>query len=74
MNEYKLMPAERIALDIETAAKAISVSPWTIREWIAQGKLPAARLGRRVCVTPEALQNLVKQGTRQAALPEPAKQ
>jgi len=59
-----MIPSEKIALDIESAAKAISVSPWTIRKWIAQGKLPATRLGRRVCVTPEALQALVDKGTQ----------
>jgi excisionase family DNA binding protein len=63
-----MIPSEKIALDIESAAKAISVSPWTIRKWISQGKLPATRLGRRVCVTPEALQKLVNQGTRQNSL------
>ncbi len=60
-----MVPSDKIALDIESAAKAISVSPWTIRKWISQGKLPATRLGRRVCVTPEALQELVNEGTRQ---------
>lgn len=59
-----MIPSEKIALDIESAAKAISVSPWTIRKWISQGKLPATRLGRRVCVTPAALQKLVNDGTQ----------
>ena len=58
-----MIPSEKIALDIDSAAKAISVSPWTIRKWISQGKLPATRLGRRVCVTPDALRRLVEQGT-----------
>jgi excisionase family DNA binding protein len=62
-----MIPTEKIALDIESAAKAISVSPWTIRKWISQGKLPATRLGRRVCVTPEALQRLVDHGTSERA-------
>ena len=59
-----MVPSEKMALDIESAAKAISVSPWTIRKWISQGKLAATRLGRRVCVTPEALRRLVDQGSR----------
>ena len=58
-----MIPTEKIALDIESAAKAISVSPWTIRKWISTGKLTATRLGRRVCVTPEALRKLVQEGT-----------
>lgn len=68
-----MIPREKIALDIESAAKAISVSPWTIRKWISQGKLPATRLGRRVCVTPEALQKLVNEGTRQKGTEESEK-
>jgi excisionase family DNA binding protein len=59
-----MIPNEKIALDIDSAAKAISVSPWTIRKWIATGKLAATRLGRRVCVTPEALRKLVAEGTQ----------
>ena len=59
-----MIPTDKIALDVESAAKAISVSPWTIRKWISQGKLAATRLGRRVCVTPEALRKLVEQGSR----------
>ena len=59
-----MVPSEKMALDIESAAKAISVSPWTIRKWISQGKLAATRLGRRVCVTPEALRRLVDEGSR----------
>lgn len=55
---------ERLALDIESAAEMISVSPWTIRKWIKQGKLTATRLGRRVCITPEALREFVREGSR----------
>jgi excisionase family DNA binding protein len=62
-----MVPTEKIALDIDSAAKAISVSPWTIRKWISQGKLAATRLGRRVCVTPEALRKLVNEGSKQGA-------
>lgn len=59
-----MIPTEKIALDIDSAAKAISVSPWTIRKWISTGKLAATRLGRRVCVTPEALRKLVAEGSQ----------
>jgi excisionase family DNA binding protein len=62
-----MVPSDKIALDIESAARAISVSPWTIRKWISTGKLAATRLGRRVCVTPEALQRLVNEGTNRSA-------
>jgi excisionase family DNA binding protein len=59
-----MIPTDKIALDIQSAANAISVSPWTIRKWISTGRLAATRLGRRVCVTPEALQRLVDEGSR----------
>jgi len=59
-----MVPSEKMALDIESAAKAISVSPWTIRKWISQGKLDATRLGRRVCVKPDALRRLADEGSR----------
>lgn len=65
-----MIPNEKIALDIDSAAKAISVSPWTIRKWISQGKLAATRLGRRVCVTPEALRRLVAEGSQQSGRKE----
>jgi excisionase family DNA binding protein len=55
---------ERLALSIKESAESIGVSPWTIRAWIKQGKLAATRLGRRVCVTPEALAKFVREGTQ----------
>lgn len=54
---------ERLALSINEAAELLSLSPWTIRAWIKQGKLPATRLGRRVCVTPQALRELVNKSS-----------
>jgi excisionase family DNA binding protein len=61
---------DRLALNINEAAQLISVSPWTIRAWIKQGKLRATRLGRRVCVTPEALRKLVAEGSQTDATKE----
>ena len=58
---------EKIALDVESAARAISVSPWTIRKWISEGKLASIKIGRRVLVTPDALRKLAEEGTRPAA-------
>jgi excisionase family DNA binding protein len=61
---------ERLALSIEEAAELIAVSPWTIRAWIKQGKLVATRLGRRVCITPEALKEFVRDGTSSKGHPQ----
>jgi excisionase family DNA binding protein len=70
MEENEMAPSEKIALDIDSAAEAISVSPWTIRKWISQGKHAATRLGRRVCVTPEALRKLVDEGAQKETTAE----
>ena len=53
---------QKIALSIAEAAATVSLSTWTLRKWLAQGKLVPVRLGRRVCVTPEALRRLVSEG------------
>ena len=57
---------EKFAFSIDEAARSLSVSPWTIRLWIRNGKLASTRLGRRVCVTPETLREFVELGKIQA--------
>ena len=51
-----------LVLSVEQTAQTIQVSPWTDRKWLTEGKLPITRLGRRVFVTPEALQEFVNKG------------
>jgi len=51
-----------MALDIREAAHQLSLSPWTIRKWIAVGKIKAVRLGSRVLVEPAELRRLIEQG------------
>jgi len=55
---------DKLAYSIKEGAEMTSLSPWTLRAWIKQGKLQATRLGRRVVLTPEALRRLVEEGTR----------
>jgi excisionase family DNA binding protein len=50
---------DQLAFSVEEAAAMLSLSPWTIRAWIRQGKLSAIKLGRRVVVTREALRDLL---------------
>jgi excisionase family DNA binding protein len=38
--------------DVEQAATALALSPWTIRSYIRQGKLRPVRVGRRVLFEP----------------------
>lgn len=47
-------------LTVADVAQYLAVSPWTVREWLASGKLPVVRLpGRLVRVERAALERLV---------------
>jgi excisionase family DNA binding protein len=50
-------------LSIEKAAEVLSVSPWTIRAWITQGKLASAKLGSRRLVPESEIQRIITQAT-----------
>ena len=43
-----LEPIPRLALTVEEAALALSLSPRTVQQLVADGKLPAVKVGRRV--------------------------
>jgi excisionase family DNA binding protein len=49
-------------LTVDDAAERTTLSPWTIRKLLASGKLPHIKLGRRVAIAEDALQNFVDQG------------
>jgi excisionase family DNA binding protein len=53
---------EEIAIGIRDAAKAVGLSHWTLRAYIRQGKVRAVKIGRRVLVEPQALQDLIAAG------------
>jgi excisionase family DNA binding protein len=66
----KLMPMEdqsqsRRLFDLDGAAShlhelgAAGVTPWTLRRLIASGQLRSIRLGRRIYISREALENLL---------------
>jgi len=42
--------SEPRAFGIKEAARLLSVSTWSIRRWIRQGKIRSVRLGKRVLV------------------------
>jgi excisionase family DNA binding protein len=48
-------------LDINGVARLLSLSPWTIRRLIFDGRLAAVRLGRRVLVEPSEVERFVSQ-------------
>ena len=55
-------------LNLREGANELRISIHTVRSWIYQKKIPFVRLGRRVLLRREDLENLVNQnlvGTRQ---------
>ncbi len=48
--------------DIPTAADLLCISPWTVRSYIATGRLNAVRIGRRVLLEGAELERLVAAG------------
>lgn len=57
-------------VDVKGAAKALGgVGESTLRRWIAQGKLPVVRLGRRVLIRREALDEMIERAEGGRAKP-----
>ena len=48
--------------NIESAAKALSLNPWTIRAYIRQGKIRPVRIGRRVLIEPGEIRRIIDLG------------
>lgn len=61
------MDSQTLLWNINEAAAALRISPWTVRRWIYEEKLPAVRLGRRVLVEPEACRKLIQQNRQEAS-------
>ena len=53
---------EKLVLSVNQAARALSMSPWTVRAYITAGKLKAVRIGRRVLIEPSELERLIAAG------------
>jgi excisionase family DNA binding protein len=58
------MDNQELVMDIKQAAHALSISPWTIRRCIAEGKLRPVRIGRRVLLERSELERLVEAGRK----------
>jgi len=61
------METTKLTLSVKEAADSLSISPWTVRRWITDGKLKVIRLGRRVMVEPSELRRLVDTGRKPEA-------
>ena len=46
-------------LSIEQTAEILSISQWTVRAWIQQGKLSSAKLGSRRLVPKSEIERLI---------------
>ncbi len=46
-------------LDINASAKALSISPWTVRAFIREGKIHPIRIGRRVLLETSELERCI---------------
>ena len=53
---------KRLAVGVYEAAKLLGVSPFTVRNYIASGKIRAIRVGRRVLVPMEVLEKVIVEG------------
>jgi hypothetical protein len=51
-------PLTEKLLNINASAQAIGVSPWTLRHWLAEGRLNYRRIGRRVYLTESEITRL----------------
>jgi excisionase family DNA binding protein len=51
---------------VETVADRLGVSPWTVRSWIRQGRIPFAKVGKRVLVRVDDIEALLAQNTKPA--------
>ena len=45
--------------DVQTAASELQVGQSTLRRWIREGRLPVVRLGRRVLLRPDVIEELI---------------
>lgn len=46
-------------LDIKAVARLLSLSPWTVRRMVSDGRLTPVRIGRRVLVEVTEVERLV---------------
>ncbi len=59
-------------LTINEIARHLKLNHQTIRNWIAQGRLPAIRIGRRIRIRRADLDVILAQGTTTPITPDPS--
>jgi excisionase family DNA binding protein len=58
MLSWRTLGMDRL-ISIDETAELLSVSPWTVRAWITQGKLGSAKLGSRRLVPQSEIERLI---------------
>lgn len=53
-------------MGIDEGARYLGLQPSTLRRWIYERRFPVVKLGRRVLIRPEVLDELIKRGERPA--------
>ena len=53
-------------LTVADAAKALTISPWTLRKWLATKRLAYVKLGRRVAISGADIETLIRKGRIEA--------
>jgi len=50
-------------LSIKTSAARLSVSPWTIRAWVTQGRIASVKLGSRRLIPESEIDRIISEGS-----------
>jgi excisionase family DNA binding protein len=50
--------------DLETTARRLAVSIWTVRRWCQTGRLASVKLGTRRLITETEIQRAIAEGLR----------
>jgi len=58
------MAQEALALGVREAAAAVGLSHWTVRRFIAEGKIRPIRIGRRVLIEPAELERFIERSSQ----------
>ena len=54
---------------VDVVAARLGVSPWTVRTWLRQGRVPFCKVGRRVLVRVDDIEALLAASYTPAARP-----
>lgn len=56
-------------LTIEEAAEYLRMSPWVVRQWLREGKLPGFKLGREWRIDEKDLEAFIEAAKKQGTSP-----